>query len=108
MAKHSHRFRARLRAWPAQHGHAAFSSLGRLWRGRGASLMSIGVAAIALALPLGLTVFVHNASKLTGISQGSVRISVFLKPGAGSQALARTRQSAGALPGVLSVHTITP
>ncbi len=108
MAKHSHRFRARLRAWPAQHGHAALSSLGRLWRGRGASLMSIGVAAIALALPLGLAVLVHNATGLTGISRGSARISVFLQPGAGSQAVASTRSAVNALPGVLSVQTITP
>lgn len=104
----SHRLRARIRALPAQHGHAAFASLGRLWRGRGASLMSIGVAAIALALPLGLAVLVHNAAGLTGISQGSARISVFLAQGTGSEALADARQAAGALPGVLSVKTITP
>ncbi len=102
------RLRARLRALPAQHGHAAFASLGRLWRGRGASLMSIGVAAIALALPLGLAVLVHNASGLTGISQGSARISVFLKPATGDAALDSARQAASALPDVLSVQTITP
>lgn len=104
----SHRLRARLRALPSQHGHAAFASLGRLWRGRGASLMSIGVAAIALALPLGLAVLVHNASGLTGISRGSARISVFLEPAADDAALASARQAAAALPGVLSVQTITP
>ena len=104
----SHRFRARLRALPAQHGHAALSSLGRLWRGRGASLMSIGVAAIALALPLGLAVMVQNAAGLTGISNGSARISVFLHAGADSQAVASTRAAVTALPGVLSVQTITP
>jgi len=97
-----------LRALPAQHGHAAFASLGRLWRGRGASLMSIGVAAIALALPLGLAVLAHNASGLTGISRGSARISVFLEPAADDAALASARQAAAALPGVLSVQTITP
>jgi cell division transport system permease protein len=102
----SHRLRARLRALPAQHGHAAFASLGRLWRGRSASLMSIGVAAIALALPLGFAVLVHNASQLIGISQGSARISVFLKPT--DTAIASARQAATALPGVLSVQAITP
>ena len=104
----AHRLRARLRALPAQHGHAAFASLGRLWRGRGASLMSIGVAAIALALPLGLAVLVHNASQLTGISNGSARISVFLAPGAGSTSIQAVRADVDALPGVLSVRTITP
>ncbi len=102
----SHRLRARLRALPAQHGHAAFASLGRLWRGRSASLMSIGVAAIALALPLGLAVLVHNASQLIVISQGSARISVFLKPA--DITLASARQAATALPGVLAVQAITP
>ncbi len=103
-----HRLRARIRALPTQHGHAAFASLGRLWRGRGASLMSIGVAAIALALPLGLAVLVHNASALTGISRGSARISVFLKPAAGNGALATANRAVSALPGVRSVRSITP
>ena len=70
--------------------------------------MSIGVAAIALALPLGLAVLVHNASGLTGISRGSARVSVFLHPGASNRAIAKVRSAVDGLSGVLSVQTITP
>jgi cell division transport system permease protein len=69
--------------------------------------MSIGVAAIALALPLGLAVLVQNATGLTGISRGSARISVFLQPGASDQTLTKTRTAVDSLAGVLSVKTIT-
>jgi len=97
-----------LRALPGQHGQAAFASLGRLWRGRLSSLMSAGVAGIALALPLGLAVLVHDAAALTGASRSSARISVFLKAGTSDTTLAAARRKAAALPGVLSVDTVTP
>jgi len=102
------RWRTRLRALPDQHGHAAFASLGRLWRGRLSSLMSAGVAGIALALPLGLAVLVHDAAALTGASQSSARISVFLETGTGAETVAAARKAASSLPGVLSVRVITP
>ncbi|MGH8273938.1 MAG: permease-like cell division protein FtsX [Gammaproteobacteria bacterium] len=102
------RRRSRLRALPEQHGHAAFASLGRLTRGKAASLMSAGVVAIALALPLGLAVLVHNAAGLAGASRGSAAISVFLAHDLDTQAIARAQKAAAALPDVASVRVITP
>src|SRR5690625_1772591 len=102
------RHRARLRALREQHGHAAFASLGRLARGKAASLMSVGVVAIALALPLGLAVLVHNATQLSGASRGSTDISVFLAQGLDKAAIAQARESAAALPNVAKVRVISP
>lgn len=101
-------WRADLRALPAQHAHAALASLGRLWRGKTASVMNAGVAAIALALPLGLAVLVHDASRLTGASQGSASISVFLKNDLATEAVAAAQKQASALPGVARVDLVTP
>lgn len=106
-ARRSQRRPRRLRAWSSQHGHAALSSLGRLWRGRLSSLMSAGVAGIALALPLGLAILVHNAAGLTGASRRSAQISVFLKADASEQTVARAQRRVGALAGVLSVRLIS-
>lgn len=100
--------RLRLRALGAHHGRAALASLGRLWRGKLTSLMSTGVAGIALALPLGLAVVVHNAAALAGVSTASARISVFLDTGLDSAAIAAARNRAAALPGVVAVDLVTP
>ncbi|MGH8426895.1 MAG: permease-like cell division protein FtsX [Gammaproteobacteria bacterium] len=102
------RWTMRLASLPEQHGHAALASLGRLWRGKTASLMSAGVAGIALALPLGLVILVHDASGLTGASQNSASISVFLKNGLDTDAIALAEKQADALPGVAKTELITP
>ncbi len=102
------RRRSRLQALREQHGEAARASLGRLLRGKAASLMSAGVAAIALALPLGLAVMIHNAAGLTGATRGSAAISVFLRQDSDSSAVAQARQAAAALPNVTDVRVITP
>lgn len=101
------RIRGRLRALPEQHGHAALASLGRLWRGKLSSLMSAGVAGIALALPLGLAVLVHDAARLTGASRNSAQISVFLKPGLAEGAIAAVQKRVAALPGVAHLRLIS-
>lgn len=102
------RLRTALAALPGQHGHAALASLGRLWRARLSTLMSAGVAGIALALPLGLAVLVHDAAGLAGASQASARISVFLQPDLAAGAVSRAEKQAAALPGVARLRLITP
>src|SRR5690625_998316 len=102
------RHRARLRALREQHGHAALASLGRLTRGKAASFMSAGVVAIALALPLGLAVLVHNANQLAGASRGSTDISVFLDQGLDHEAVTKAREDAAALTNVAKVRVISP
>ncbi len=70
--------------------------------------MSVGVVAIALALPLGLAVLVHNAVQLSGASRGSTDISIFLEQGLDKSAVAQARQSAATLPNVAKVRVISP
>ncbi len=98
----------RLRSLPAHHAHAALASLGRLWRGGAASLMSTGVAGISLALPLGLAILVNNATQLTGVTQDSARISAFLDIGLKSPAIKSLQRRIRTLSGVKHVRLVTP
>ena len=88
----------RLGAWPdprvylLRHAEVLLSSLGRLWRNPVASLMTVAVIGIALALPTGLHLLLENARLLSGGWDGSTQVSLFLRrevPEAESQRLAR-------------------
>lgn len=98
----------RLKALPSHHGHAALASLGRLWRKKGSSLLSSGVAGIALALPLGLVILVHNAEQLTGATQSSAKISIFLRRNLSTANSSKAIREISRLEGVKTAHTITP
>lgn len=69
----------RLSAWGINHLHVFFSSLGRIWRAPVASLMTVSVLAIALALPAGFYVLLRNAQQLSGGWDGAPRVSLYLK-----------------------------
>lgn len=56
----------RLASWRDLHLYSLFSSLGRLAQRPWASLLTIGVMAIALALPLGLLLTLGNVGRLAG------------------------------------------
>ena len=71
---------SRFGAWLDHHGYSIVASLGRLLRKPWATLLTIGVMAIALALPLGLWVVLGNVSRLGGEVQASRDVAVFLKP----------------------------
>jgi cell division transport system permease protein len=78
-------------AWLRHHAHSLVSSLGRALRRPWATLLTIGVMAVALALPLGLWAVLDNISRFGGELQQSREITVFLKPELGldrAQALA--------------------
>ncbi|GAB1406688.1 permease-like cell division protein FtsX [Thermomonas brevis] len=70
----------RLGAWLDHHGYSIVASLGRLLRKPWATLLTVGVMAVALALPLGLWVVLQNAARLGGEVQTSRDVAVFLKP----------------------------
>ena len=74
-ATHSSRFGA----WLDHHGYSIVASLGRLLRKPWATLLTIGVMAVALALPLGLWVVLGNMARLGGEVRESREIAVFLK-----------------------------
>ncbi|MGN8160415.1 permease-like cell division protein FtsX [Salinisphaera sp. SWV1] len=73
------RRRGRLASWAASHARCLLESLGRLHRRWVASLLTVLVIGIALALPAGLYVLVKNLDTLASNWHQSVRISLYLK-----------------------------
>lgn len=66
-------------AWVDHHLYSLMASLGRAVRKPWATLLTIGVMAVALSLPLGLGLILGNAERFTGNVQDAREISVFLK-----------------------------
>src|SRR4029077_6819224 len=62
-----------------RHLHALIGSLGRLARSPLATLLTLLVIALALALPAALKLFVANAQAATGNFASAVHVSVCLK-----------------------------
>lgn len=92
-----------LGAWIDHHAYSFVSSLGRALRRPWATLLTIGVMAVALALPLGLWAVLDNIARFGGELQQSREITVFLKPGLGldrAQALATSLRGRGDVAGV--------
>jgi cell division transport system permease protein len=69
----------RLRAWREQHAYSLVSSLGRFFRRPFATLLTVGVMAVAIALPLGLALSLQNVGRLSGTIDASRDVGVFLK-----------------------------
>ena len=70
---------SRLGIWFDHHLHSIVFSLGRALRKPWATLLTVLVMAVALALPLGLSVALGNLKHLAGSVQQSRDINVFLK-----------------------------
>ncbi len=68
-----------IKAWARDHARVAVTSLGRLYRHIGTSLMTAAVIGIALSLPAALQVLVGNARMVSGSWEGAARISLYLK-----------------------------
>lgn len=73
--------RHRFRAWREQHLYSLVSSLGRLFQRPFATLMTVGVMAVAIALPLALAIGLANVQRLSGSLQASREIGLYLQPG---------------------------
>ena len=69
---------ARMRSWMDLHFYSLVSSLGRMAQRPAATLMTIGVMAIALALPLALWLTLANVQRFSGTVRASRQITVFL------------------------------
>ena len=99
---------SRFGAWLDHHGYSIVASLGRLLRKPWATLLTIGVMAVALALPLGLWLVLDNMARLGGEVRESRDIAIFLKPGidvAQAQALGDSLRARG---DVAKVELVTP
>ena len=70
----------RLGAWRDLHFYSLFSSLGRLAQRPWATLLTVGVMAVALSLPLLLAMLLGNVERLSGTFRESRDVSLFLKP----------------------------
>lgn len=84
---------SRLGVWWDHHLHSIVYSLGRAMRKPWATLLTMAVMALALALPLGLSIALDNLKHFAGSVQQSRDINVFLKTdidAAAANALATT------------------
>jgi cell division transport system permease protein len=68
-----------LGSYVTRHAQAFFGALGRLSRNPLASILTLLVVAVALALPMSLKLFVSNARVATGDFKNAVDLSVYLK-----------------------------
>ncbi len=69
---------ARMRSWLDLHFYSLVSSMGRMAQRPAAALMTIGVMAIAIALPIALWLTLANVQRFSGSVRASRQISVFL------------------------------
>ena len=66
--------------WLNHHLHSAGTSLARMLRKPWTTLLTVAVMAVALALPLGLSIALDNLKVFSGSVQQSRDINLFLKP----------------------------
>lgn len=98
---------SRMRSWLRLHAQTLLGSLGRLADQRLATLMTMAVIGIALALPASLLLLVTNLQSLSGHWDDSIELSLYLAPG---EAESRARELAaeiGRWPEVDAVQLIT-
>ncbi len=96
--------RSRAAAWIEHHGYSLVASLGRMFGKPWATLLTVGVMAVALALPLGLALVLDNAARLGGNIERAREIELFLKPGISverARALAQTLRARGDVAAVI-------
>ena len=67
--------------WFDHHVYSLVASLGRMLRKPWATALTVGVMAVAIALPVGLGAALGNVQRFAGDVQQARQISVFLKPG---------------------------
>lgn len=70
---------SRLRGWLLRHAQNLLGTLGRLSRQPVASLMTVAVIGIALALPASLYLLIVNGRALTGGLESAADVSVYLR-----------------------------
>ena len=93
VARRPMRAHGRIGTWFDHHLYSFVASLGRVARRPWSTALTIGVMAVALALPLGLWLVLANVARFSGDVQRSREISVFLKTdvdAAHAQSLAQT------------------
>lgn len=101
-------WRERLAAYGGQHAYGALSSLGRLWQRRGATVLTVAVMGLALALPLLLLLALRNLESYGGAMRDAREITVFVAPGTEAAAIEALRGRIAAREGVARVAVRAP
>lgn len=96
------------RARRAAHGAAARIALKRLRAQRVASALTVLLVALALSLPLLLSMGLRNVDQLGRGVAAAREIEAYLTPGLEDAAVTRAIEAARALPGVVAVERRTP
>lgn len=91
----------------AQHCQALLSSLGSLCRTPLASVMTLLVIAIALALPAGLYVFIDNIQTVTRDWQTGAQISVFVEDDVSDERASILSEEITTFPGIVEVEFLS-
>lgn len=99
----SARPQSRIGMWFDHHVYSLVASLGRMLRKPWATALTIGVMAVAIALPVGLWAALANVQRFAGDVQQARQISVFLQPGI---ALDRARALADTLRGRVDIAKV--
>lgn len=94
--------------WIDHHAYSVVSGLGRLLRRPWATALTIGVMAVALALPLGLLLVLDNVGRLSGSVQQSQEISVFLAMDTSTERTQALEREIAARADVATVELRTP
>lgn len=97
-----------LRAFFAHHYNSLLAGPRRLAARPLGAAMTLGVIAIALAMPAGLHLVVQNLQRLGGQQPDGRQISAYLKPGIDAQAAAALGKLLKALPEVDTVVAVDP
>jgi len=93
--------------WAARRGRALVSTAGHLGRHGLATVLTVVVMGLALALPLALNVLVRNVRAATGDFSEAVGLSVYLKPEVSEQKARQLAKNAAERTGVASATLIT-
>jgi len=94
-------------AYGARHAQAFLGSLGRLARSPFATVLTVFVIGLALALPLGLKLLVTNVTAATGGFGSAVNVSVYFKQGVPLDRVRLLARNARARAGVAAVTVIS-
>jgi cell division transport system permease protein len=94
----------RFRAWRHHHVSVALESLARLRATPVATMMTMMVMAIALSLPAGLYMLLHNAQLISGDWGGRTQISVYLRSAVSDPQAAQLREQLEAQGDIQSVR----
>ena len=99
---------SKLGMWFDHHVYSLVASLGRLFRKPWATALTVGVIAVALALPLGLWATLQNVQRFAGSMQQSRQISVFLKPTVAVDRAKSLAEELKSRPDVAAIELHTP